>query len=60
MGLAILPPRVQQAMEERGLSRDDVGALFMQVLECAGVFKWDDAGREALERFLGRLEHLKQ
>ncbi|MBR0403850.1 MAG: hypothetical protein IJI68_01410 [Eggerthellaceae bacterium] len=52
MGLAILPPRVQQVMEERGLSRDDVGCLFGQVLECAGVFKWDDVGRAAQRRFI--------
>ena len=52
MGLAILPPRVQQVMEERNLSRDDVGMLFAEVLECAGVFKWDDAGRAAFTRFV--------
>ena len=55
MGLAILPPRVQQVMEERGLSRDDVGRAFGQVLEHAGVFKWDDAGRAAQRRFIDRL-----
>lgn len=52
MGLAILPPRVRQVMEERAMSRDDVGVAFGQVLEHAGVFKWDDAGRDALHRFL--------
>ena len=55
MGLAILPPRVQQVMAERNLSRDDVGRLFGQVLECAGVFKWDELGRTAQRRFLARL-----
>ena len=30
MGLAILPLRVQQVMDERGLTRDDVGRLFGQ------------------------------
>jgi UDPglucose--hexose-1-phosphate uridylyltransferase len=55
MGLAILPPRVRDTMRERGLSRDDVGRLFGEVLECAGVFKWDDAGREAQRRFLAAL-----
>ena len=55
MGLAILPPRVQRVMEERGLSRDEVGCLFGQVLECAGVFKWNDAGRAAQRRFLEKL-----
>ena len=52
MGLAILPPRVQRVMEEHGMSRDDVGQSFAQVLEHAGVFKWDDSGRAALHRFL--------
>ena len=47
MGLAILPPRVQGVMADRGLTRDDVGSAFAEVLECAGVFKWDAAGREA-------------
>ena len=55
MGLAILPPRVQQVMADRDLSRDDVGRLFGQVLECAGVFKWDEPGRAALHRFLAKL-----
>ena len=54
MGLAILPPRVQQVMEERSMTRDDVGRAFGQVLECAGVFKWDDEGRTAMERFIER------
>ena len=56
MGLAILPPRVQRTMDERGLSRDDVGVLFGEVLECCGVFKWDAQGRDALHRFLARLD----
>ena len=55
MGLAILPPRVRQVMEERGMSRDDVGRVFGQVLEHAGVFKWDAEGRAALRRFLEKL-----
>lgn len=55
MGLAILPPRVRDTMAERGLSRDDVGRLFGEVLECAGVFKWDAAGRAAQRRFLAAL-----
>jgi len=52
MGLAILPPRVRGVMEERGMSRDDVGRAFGKVLEHAGVFKWDDEGRAALGRFI--------
>lgn len=55
MGLAILPPRVRQTMDERGMSRDDVGHAFALVLEDAGVFKWDASGRDALHRFIGCL-----
>ena len=55
MGLAILPPRLQQVMEERSMTRDDVGRVFAQVLEHAGVFKWDEQGREAFHRFIGVL-----
>ena len=55
MGLAILPARVRDVMHERGLSRDDVGKLFAQVLECAGVFKWDGPGRAAQARFIDAL-----
>jgi UDPglucose--hexose-1-phosphate uridylyltransferase len=35
--------------------KDEVGAVFGHVLEDAGVFKWDDEGRAALERFLATL-----
>ena len=55
MGLAILPPRVQRTMEDQGLSRDDVGRLFARVLEDAGVFKWDDAGQAAFDRFIAQI-----
>ena len=56
MGLAILPPRVQQVMDEHSYTRDDVGHLFARVLEDAGVFKWDAQGREAFGRFIGALQ----
>ena len=39
----------------REVLRDEVGHVFGHVLEDAGVFKWDDAGRAALRRFLGSL-----
>ena len=35
--------------------RDEVGAVFGHVLEDAGVFKWDDAGRAAQMRFVASL-----
>ncbi|MBE6469699.1 MAG: UDP-glucose--hexose-1-phosphate uridylyltransferase [Coriobacteriaceae bacterium] len=41
--------------EAEGVLRDEVGLVFSQVLEDAGVFKWDDTGRAALHRFLAAL-----
>jgi UDPglucose--hexose-1-phosphate uridylyltransferase len=35
--------------------RDGVGQVFSHVLEDAGVFKWDDAGRQAQMRFVASL-----
>ena len=32
--------------------KDEIGQVFSQVLECAGVYKTDKAGRDALKRFL--------
>ena len=39
----------------REVIQREVGQVFAQVLECAGVFKWDDSGRAAWERFLAHL-----
>ena len=47
-------PALAPSDAERVL-RDEVGLVFGQVLEDAGVYKWDDAGRAGLERFLSRL-----
>ena len=55
MGRAILPPRVEGVMATHGYSRDDVGNLFARVLEDAGVFKWDDEGQAAFDRFVDAL-----
>ena len=55
MGLAILPPRLEAEMEAGRLTRDEIGRVFAGVLEDAGVFKWDDAGRAAFGRFLASL-----
>ena len=55
MGLAILPPRLEAEMHAGRLTRDEIGRVFGAVLEDAGVFKWDDAGRAALDRFLATL-----
>lgn len=35
--------------------REGIGQVFGRVLEDAGVFKWDDAGRAALGRFIASL-----
>ena len=55
MGLAILPPRLEAELDAGRLSRDEIGQVFGAVLEDAGVFKWDEGGRAALDRFLGSL-----
>ena len=55
MGMAILPPRLLSEMEAGRLTRDEIGQVFGAVLEDAGVFKWDEAGRAALGRFLEAL-----
>ena len=39
----------------QGILREEVGAVFGHVLECAGVFKWDEAGRAAQQRFVDAL-----
>ncbi len=37
--------------------RDEIGQVFAQVLECAGVYKCNDEGRAALKRFLMEVQH---
>ena len=53
--MAILPPRLEAEMEAGRLSQEEIGRVFGAVLEDAGVFKWDDAGRAAQMRFVGSL-----
>jgi UDPglucose--hexose-1-phosphate uridylyltransferase len=55
MGLAILPPRLEEKIESGELAREEIGRVFAGVLEDAGVFKWDEAGRAALGRFIASL-----
>ena len=55
MGLAILPPRLEAELEAGTLTRDEIGRVFSGVLEDAGVFKWDEGGRAALDRFVASL-----
>ena len=56
MGLAILPPRLEGEIATGRLTREEIGRVFGGVLEDAGVFKWDDAGRAAQRRFTDALE----
>ena len=56
MGMAILPPRLRADLDAGVLTRDEIGRVFAGVLEDAGVFKWDEAGRAALTRFLQSLD----
>lgn len=55
MGLAILPPRLEAELDAGRITRDEIGGVFAGVLEDAGVFKWDDAGRSAQQRFIDAL-----
>jgi len=55
MGLAILPPRLEVELDAGRLTRDEIGRVFGTVLEDAGVFKWDTAGRAAQARFVAGL-----
>ena len=55
MGMAILPPRLEADLDEGRLTRDEIGRVFAGVLEDAGVFKWDEAGRAAQARFVASL-----
>lgn len=55
MGLAILPPRLEGEIGAGRLTREEIGRVFGTVLEDAGVFKWDDAGRAAQARFVAAL-----
>ena len=55
MGMAILPPRLEAEMDAGRITREEIGRVFGAVLEDAGVFKWDDAGRAAQQRFVESL-----
>lgn len=55
MGLAILPPRLEDEMAAGRLTQEEIGRVFGTVLEDAGVFKWDDVGRAEQARFIAAL-----
>ncbi len=40
-----------------GILQEEIGQVFMQVLECAGVYKRDEAGKEAFWRFIQHVNH---
>ena len=48
----ILKRRAFNAENAEAVLQEEVGAVFEKVLEDAGVFKRDDAGRAAFRRFL--------
>ncbi|MDO5117443.1 MAG: galactose-1-phosphate uridylyltransferase [Eggerthellaceae bacterium] len=53
MGRAILPPRLMREMAiDDPTVRAEIGERFAEVLECCGVFKWDETGQAALDAFL--------
>jgi len=56
MGLAILPARLQVEFDELGdnivarlILQDKITAVFAEVLENAGVFKWDEVGKQQFD-----------
>ena len=44
-------PAADEELAKHAILRDEVGKVFAQVLEHAGVFKCDEQGREAFLRF---------
>ena len=48
----ILRTRVFQSENADAILREEVGRVFMKVLEHAGVYKRDEAGRAAFLRFI--------
>lgn len=45
-------PSAEEALE---IIKDEVGIAFSEILECAGVYKRDDAGKDAFMRFVNSL-----
>lgn len=45
-------PSAEEALE---IIKDEVGIAFSEILECAGVYKRDDAGKDAFMRFVTSL-----
>lgn len=51
----ILARRKVTAANVQQVVQEEVGQVFARVLEDAGVFKWDDAGQAAFDRFIASL-----
>lgn len=61
MGLAILPPRLKEEVEQGTITRDEIGEIFSHVLENAGVYKDTPEGNDQFFRFVDAVnEQLKQ
>ncbi len=54
MGLAVLPPRIKE-MAETDEQKKEIGLIFLEVLKHAGVFKRDEIGKAAFDRFVESL-----
>ena len=52
MGLAILPPRLEKEIDAGRLTKDEIGRVFVAVLEDAGVYKRNEKGAAAFLRFV--------
>ena len=50
MGLAVLPSRLK-----KDILKEEIGEVFVKVLEDAGVYKCTEEGRKAFERFINTL-----
>lgn len=54
MGLAVLPARLKAELDSNALTKEEIGSVFSHVLEDAGVYKCNDEGRKAFDRFIDR------
>ncbi len=54
-GLAILPARLAADGDPDEKRKEEIGQIFVKVLENAGVYKCTEEGREAFRRFLAAL-----
>jgi len=55
MGLAVLPGRLKEAIEDSKLSKKEIAEVFVHVLRDCGVFKDDDQGHKRFDRFMNHL-----